>query len=46
MRAGLAALLHCELALAMRLPGAEAPWTTLHMPVGIVWLSVHAALSM
>ena len=31
--AGLSALLHCELALDLRLPGAAAPWTTLHMPV-------------
>ncbi len=34
--AGLSALLHCELAVDMRLPGAAAPWTTLHVPV-IVW---------
>ena len=33
--AGLAALLHCELAVGVRLPGATAPWTMLHMPVGI-----------
>lgn len=33
--AGLAALLHCELAVGISLPGASAPWTTLHMPVGI-----------
>ena len=31
--AGLSALLHCELAVDMRLPGAAAPWTTLHVPV-------------
>ena len=31
--AGMSALLHCELALDVRLPGAAAPWTTLHMPV-------------
>lgn len=33
--AGLAALVHCELAVGVRLPGATAPWTTLHVPVGI-----------
>ena len=32
--AGLAALLHCELAVGVRMPGATAPWTTLHIPVG------------
>lgn len=30
---GLAALLHCELAVDVRLPGAAAPLTTLHVPV-------------